>query len=88
MNRRNFLRHAAIAGGALPALRAAAAKRPNLVVIIADDFGYGSLNCNGADTKLIRTPNLDRIAKEGVRFTDANTPSSVLSGPDGPQDLR
>lgn len=68
-----------MAGGTLPVLRAAGAKRPNIVVILADDFGYGSLNCNGADTKLIRTPNLDRIAKEGVRFTDANTPSSVCS---------
>jgi len=74
MNRRNFLQSAA---AALPLQ--AAARKPNIVLILVDDFGFGSLNCNGADPKLIRTPNLDRIAKEGVRFTDANTPSSVCS---------
>jgi arylsulfatase A-like enzyme len=78
-NRRNFLRHATAAGSALSALQAATPRTPNIVFILADDFGYGSLNCNGADPKLIRTPNLDRIAKEGIRFTDANTPSSVCS---------
>lgn len=74
MNRRAFL--SLTAGAALPA---AASKKPNIVVILADDFGYGSLNCYGADRKLIRTPHLDRLAKEGIRFTDANTPSSVCS---------
>ncbi len=79
MNRREFLRTTA-ASAAIPALNLqAATKKPNIVIILADDFGYGSLNCNGADPKLIRTPNLDRIAKEGIRFTDANTPSSVCS---------
>lgn len=79
MNRRDFLRGAA-ASATLPSLNASpAARKPNIVIILADDFGYGSLNCNGADTKLIRTPNMDRIAKEGIRFTDANTPSSVCS---------
>lgn len=78
MNRRTFLRQAA-AGAAIPSLRAAGKKNPNIVVILADDFGYGSLNCNGADQKFVRTPNLNRLAREGVRFTDANTPSSVCS---------
>ena len=79
VNRRDFLRCAA-ASAALPAHNvSAAARKPNIVVILADDFGYGSLNCNGGDTRLIRTPNLDRIAKEGVRFTNANTPSSVCT---------
>ena len=79
MNRRDFLRTTA-ASAAIPALKLpAATPKPNIVIILADDFGYGSLNCNGGDPKLIRTPNLDRIAKEGVRFTDANTPSSVCS---------
>lgn len=53
--------------------------RPNIVVILADDFGYGSTNAYGADPKLIQTPALDRLAKEGRRFTDANTTSSVCS---------
>ncbi len=53
--------------------------RPNIVVILADDFGYGSTNAYGADPKLVRTPALDRLAREGRRFTDANTTSSVCS---------
>ena len=51
----------------------------NIVIILADDLGYGSLNSYGADEAHIRTPNIDRLAKEGRRFTDANTPSSVCS---------
>ena len=58
---------------------AADARKPNIVVILSDDFGYGSLGCYGADPKLIQTPNLDRLAKEGRRFTDGNTTSSVCS---------
>jgi arylsulfatase A len=53
--------------------------RPNIVLILADDYGYGSAGCYGADPKLVRTPSLDRLAKEGRRFTDANTTSSVCS---------
>ncbi len=53
--------------------------RPNIVIILADDLGYGSLNSYGADESHIRTPNIDRLAKQGRRFTDANTPSSVCS---------
>ena len=58
---------------------AVAADRPNIVLILADDLGYGSLNSYGADQAHIHTPNIDRLAKEGRRFTDANTPSSVCS---------
>ena len=57
----------------------AAADRPNVVLILADDLGFGSLNSYGADEAHIRTPNIDRLAAEGRRFTDANTPSSVCS---------
>lgn len=56
-----------------------AAETPNVVIILADDYGYGSANCYGADPKLVQTPNIDRLAKEGRRFTDANTTSSVCS---------
>ncbi len=52
---------------------------PNIVVILSDDYGYGSLGCYGADPKLVRTPHLDRLATEGRRFTDASTPSSVCT---------
>lgn len=63
----------------LLALTASAADRPNIVVILADDYGYGSAGCYGADPKLIRTPAIDRLAAEGRRFTDGNTTSSVCS---------
>lgn len=56
-----------------------ATERPNIIVILSDDYGYGSAGCCGADPALVRTPNIDRLAKEGRRFTDANTTSSVCS---------
>jgi len=56
-----------------------AERPPNIVVILADDLGYGSAGCYGADGKLIRTPSIDRLAREGRRFTDASTTSSVCS---------
>ena len=43
--------------------------RPNILLIVADDLGYGDLGCYGA-TK-IKTPNVDRLASSGIRFTDA-----------------
>jgi len=67
---------AAPLGSAVP-LRAAPS--PNVVLILADDLGYGSVGCYGAKPELVRTPNIDRLAKEGRRFTDANTPCSVCS---------
>lgn len=50
---------------------------PNVVVIFADDLGYGDLSCYGA-TKL-KTPNIDRLAAEGRRFTDAHSASAVCT---------
>ena len=61
------------------AFAATTAAKPNIVIILSDDYGYGSASCYGADPKLVRTPNIDRLAKEGRRFTDANTTSSVCS---------
>ncbi|MCX7887501.1 MAG: arylsulfatase, partial [Verrucomicrobiae bacterium] len=55
------------------------AARPNIVVILSDDYGYGSAGCYGADPKLVRTPAIDRLAREGRRFTDGNTTSSVCT---------
>jgi arylsulfatase A-like enzyme len=52
--------------------------RPNVIVILADDFGYGSLGCYGAPPEL-KTPHLDRLAREGRRFTHAYAPGSVCS---------
>ncbi len=53
--------------------------RPNIVIVLADDLGYGSVGCYGAPEEVVRTPNIDRLAREGMRFTDANTPSSVCT---------
>ena len=67
---------------ALAVLLAAGIPRPetpDIVIILSDDLGYGSVGCYGADPKLVRTPNIDRLAREGRRFTDANTTSSVCS---------
>jgi arylsulfatase A len=50
---------------------------PNIVFIMADDMGYGDLGCYGA-TK-IPTPNMDRVAAEGMRFTDAHSSSAVCT---------
>ncbi len=55
-----------------------AADNPNIIIILADDMGWGDPRCYQPDSK-IPTPNLDRLAQEGVRFTDAHTPSSVCT---------
>ena len=52
--------------------------KPNLIVILADDQGYGDVSCYNPDSK-IPTPNLDRLASEGMRFTDAHTSSGVCT---------
>ena len=63
----------------LASLQAAEPSNPNIVVILSDDYGYGSAGCYGANPALVKTPNIDRLAAEGRRFTDANTTSSVCS---------
>ncbi|PQB09073.1 arylsulfatase [Polaribacter filamentus] len=51
---------------------------PNIVIIYADDMGYGDLNCQNPNSK-IPTPNLDKLASEGMRFTDAHSSSGICS---------
>jgi arylsulfatase A-like enzyme len=53
--------------------------KPNIILILADDLGWGSVGCYGADANLVRTPNIDRLAREGRRFTDANCAASICS---------
>ena len=87
MNRRNFLK--ALNGTTISILNAGLLlgtaqsctnrvnKKPNIIYILADDLGYGDLGCYG-QTK-IKTPNLDRMAKEGMRFTDHYSGSTVCA---------
>jgi arylsulfatase A-like enzyme len=51
--------------------------RPNIVIILADDLGYGDVGCYGA--MRIQTPNVDRLAREGLRFTDAHSTSATCT---------
>ncbi|MFL7807125.1 MAG: sulfatase-like hydrolase/transferase, partial [Anaerolineae bacterium] len=53
-------------------------ERHNIVYILADDMGYGDMGCNNPGSR-IPTPNLDRLARQGVRFTDAHASSSVCT---------
>lgn len=53
--------------------------KPSIVFILADDLGYGDLGCYGAMPHHVATPNIDRLATSGVRFTDAHSPSSVCT---------
>jgi arylsulfatase A len=64
--------------GAPAAPTGAAPSRPNIVFILADDLGYGDPHCYNSDSK-IPTPNIDRLAAQGLRFTDAHSPSAVCS---------
>ena len=83
ISRRGFLR--AMAAGAAAAvlpgsLRGAKApgRKPNIVFILADDMGYGDVGCYNPQSK-VPTPNLDRLAREGIRFTDAHSSSTVCT---------
>ena len=59
-------------------LSLSAAEKPNIVVILADDFGVGDIQAHYPDNK-IPTPHLDRLVREGVSFTDAHSPSAVCT---------
>jgi arylsulfatase A-like enzyme len=74
MKRRSFLKTLA----ASPAMLTGQARRqPNIVFILADDLGYGDVGCYGQTR--IQTPNIDRIATEGIRFTSAYAGSTVCA---------
>ena len=62
----------------IPKNDANTAPLPNILFILADDLGYGDLGCYNRDSK-VPTPNLDRMAREGMRFTDAHSPSTVCT---------
>jgi len=87
-SRREFLRSAgiaaaAVASGLLPGCASAerrakaATRRPNIIFILADDLGYGDLGCFGQKT--IQTPNIDKLAAEGMKLTDYYAGSTVCA---------
>jgi len=86
INRRGFLKLAgfgaacAFAGKSIAELvvsPAPGAEMPNVVVILADDIGYGDFGCYGATT--VKTPNVDKLAAQGVRFTDAHCSAATCT---------
>jgi len=64
--------------GAADAEDPGASRKPNIVIVLADDLGHGDPQCYQAESK-IPTPSIDRLASQGMRFTDAHTPASVCS---------
>ena len=54
-----------------------APRKPNIIFILADDLGYGDLGCYGQKT--LKTPNIDRLAREGMRFTQFYAGSTVCA---------
>lgn len=64
---------------ALSCAPAPAAGKPNIVVILADDLGYGDVRCYNPEKGRIPTPNIDSLAAQGMRFTDAHSSSGVCS---------
>ena len=68
----------ALAGSTSPA-SAAAPDKPNIVMVLCDDLGYGDVQCLNPDRGKIPTPGVDRLAREGMIFTDAHSGSSVCS---------
>jgi arylsulfatase A-like enzyme len=71
MNRREFLALTASAAFVPPS------RKPNIVLIYADDLGYGDVSCYGATR--VHTPNIDSIAGNGIRFTNAHSPSATCT---------
>ena len=64
-------------GTLLPDILGLSKNKPNIIFILADDLGYGDLGCYGQDK--IQTPNIDRLAAEGMCFTDHYAGSTVCA---------
>ena len=82
MNRREFVKFVAAGAAALldhgqTGARSRAADKPNIILIMADDLGYGDIGCYGSGK--IKTPNIDALAKGGMKFTDYHSNCPVCS---------
>ncbi len=78
MHRRSFCRTLAAGSAALAAPLTAAESRPNIIYVLADDLGWGDLGCYNS-MSAVPMPNADRLAGQGVRFTDMHSPSAVCT---------
>ena len=80
MSRRSFMKSLGLAAATMMVpmkLKAAEGKAPNIVIVYADDLGYGDVSCYGA-TKF-KTPNIDKLAVQGLRFKNAHSPSATCT---------
>ena len=85
LTRREFVKRSAASGGAVllsghlttRANNQSSKSRPNVIFILADDLGWGDLSCYGRPD--YQTPNIDRLAKQGARFTNAYSASAVCT---------
>jgi arylsulfatase A-like enzyme len=73
---KRFLGYCAFTLGLVPVAHGAAS-RPNILLIVTDDLGYGELGCQG--NRQIPTPHIDSIASNGIRFTDGHVTAPVCS---------
>jgi arylsulfatase A len=78
LNRRSFCRTLALGSAALGMPLPAVQSRPNIVYLLADDLGWGDLECYNPFSA-VPTPNANRLASQGVRFTDMHSPSAVCT---------
>ena len=68
---------ALITTGAMPLFGSSETQKPNIIIILADDYGYGDVGCYGS--KRFKTPNIDALAAGGIRFTDFHSNGAVCS---------
>jgi len=74
-----FLAACAVSAFAAETRTGRAPTQPNIVIVLADDFGYGDAGCYDPEFSKIPTPNIDRLAREGMMFTNAHSSSSVCT---------
>ena len=88
--RRNFIKSVGLAaagfcvagcgGGIFDSRGRKSARKPNILFILADDLGYGDISCHNPESK-VPTPNLDKLAGEGILLTDAHSASTAHPAP-------
>jgi arylsulfatase A-like enzyme len=67
-----------VASHVLNSCQAERDENPNIIIIYADDLGYGDISCQNPESK-IKTPNIDKLAQDGIRFTDAHSSAAICT---------